>query len=613
MTWLPLTDLHASLELASAALPLAAGLPESLAGGGSLWALLGAVLLTSLLGSIHCVGMCGPLVVSAATPLGASRAGVLGAQLLYHAGRLATLGLLGALAGALGAGVSDLGQLLGFQRAAAILTGVALLGWGGFLLWRGGGAGFHLALPGAAAVGRAFQAVVGSWPPARRALLLGALTPLLPCGWLYLFVIPAAGSGSASSWGPGPPGLRPRERARPAWSRAGLSRDLRSLSRAAPEDHGGAPDLDRSAPPRAARKPRASDRGRGEGAPDGRGAGASPLLRRRVGPNLQRRVRRTSAPTLRGATSEPGAAPDRGASQRVAWGVLRELRSLRPRGPAEPQRAGSEFCCQGCEAVAAFLGTAGQAADAARRAESTPSVPSGRGYQELDDPAFHERHVARDEASPSGSGARVTLYLEGTHCAACVWLVERLPRLCPGVQSARLDLSRGLAHVQWDPDQVALSAIAQTLDRLGYRVHPYRIGEEASRRRAEDRAALVRLAVAGALAGNVMLISFATYGGIWHGMEPALMALFRWVAFALSLVSVFGPGRTFLRGALSSLESRVPHVDLPVSLALLAGVGGGLVNTLRGVGEVYFDTVDGPGVPAPDWTLAPRPPAAARR
>lgn len=198
MTWLPLTDLHASLDLASAALPLAAGLPEPLAGGGSLWALLGAVLLTSLLGSIHCVGMCGPLVVSAATPLGASRAGVLGAQLLYHAGRLATLGLLGALAGALGAGVSDLGQLLGFQRAAAILTGVALLGWGGFLLWRGGGAGFHLALPGAAAVGRAFQAV-GSWPPARRALLLGALTPLLPCGWLYLFVIPAAGSGSASS------------------------------------------------------------------------------------------------------------------------------------------------------------------------------------------------------------------------------------------------------------------------------------------------------------------------------------------------------------------------------------------------------------------------------
>jgi P-type Cu2+ transporter len=251
-----------------------------------------------------------------------------------------------------------------------------------------------------------------------------------------------------------------------------------------------------------------------------------------------------------------------------------------------PSRAASEFCCQGCEAVAAFLGTAGRAADAARRAEASPSLPSGRAYQELDDPGFHERHVTSED-----SQARATLYLEGTHCAACVWLVERLPRLCPGVQSARLDLSRGLAHVQWDTEQVPLSEIAQTLDRLGYRVHPYRIGEEASRRRAEDRAALVRLAIAGALAGNVMLISFATYGGIWHGMEPAFMALFRWVAFALSLVSVFGPGRTFLRGALSSLESRVPHVDLPVSLALLAGVGGGLVNTIRGVGEVYFDTV----------------------
>ena len=134
--------------------------------------------------------MCGPLVVSAATPLGASRSGVVGAQVLYHGGRLGTLALLGALAGALGSGVSDFGQLLGFQRAAAILTGLALLAWGGALLWRGGGASFHLNLPGAARVGRAFQ-VVGSWPPARR--------PLLPCGWLYLFVIPAAGSGSATS------------------------------------------------------------------------------------------------------------------------------------------------------------------------------------------------------------------------------------------------------------------------------------------------------------------------------------------------------------------------------------------------------------------------------
>lgn len=185
-------------DFASAALPLAAGLPDSLLGADSLWALLSAVLLTSLLGSIHCVGMCGPLVVSAATPLGASRGGVVGAQLLYHGGRLGTLALLGALAGALGAGVSDVAQLLGVQRAAAVVTGLALLGWGGFLLWRGGGASFHLDLPGAATVGRAFQAV-GEWPPARRALLLGALTPLLPCGWLYLFVIPAAGSGSAAS------------------------------------------------------------------------------------------------------------------------------------------------------------------------------------------------------------------------------------------------------------------------------------------------------------------------------------------------------------------------------------------------------------------------------
>ncbi|MBL4848749.1 MAG: heavy metal translocating P-type ATPase [Planctomycetes bacterium] len=259
--------------------------------------------------------------------------------------------------------------------------------------------------------------------------------------------------------------------------------------------------------------------------------------------------------------------------------------------PVPNARAETSYCCQGCEQVAAFLSNEGRAADATRREgpAGAPSQPSGRAYEELDDPSFQREHVQAPDLA--GSGRAATLYLEGTHCAACLWLVERLPRICPGVLTARLDLSRGLAHVRWDSECVSLSQIAQTLDRLGYRVHPYRIGEEATRRREEDRAALVRLAVAGALAGNVMLISFATYGGIWHGMQPAFASLFRWAACVLSLIAVFGPGRTFLRGAWAALRTRVPHVDLPVSIALLTGIAGGLANTIQGGGEVYFDTV----------------------
>ena len=157
--------------------------------------LLGAILTTSFLGSLHCVGMCGPLVASSVC--NGSRAAVAAGQLLYHLGRLSTLALVGAGCGAIGAGISDLGALLGLQRAAALLGGVLLGLWGLALLWRGGES-FHIKLPGGigARVGTWLRAA-GRLPLGRRALLLGALTPLLPCGWLYLFLIPAAASGSA--------------------------------------------------------------------------------------------------------------------------------------------------------------------------------------------------------------------------------------------------------------------------------------------------------------------------------------------------------------------------------------------------------------------------------
>ena len=88
---------------------------------------------------------------------------------------------------------------------------------------------------------------------------------------------------------------------------------------------------------------------------------------------------------------------------------------------------------------------------------------SGRGYREFDDPAFHELYVR-----PSEDGTLATeLYLEGVHCAACVWLVEKTPLAIPGVASIRLDLQRSMARVTWDPGTTSLSAVARFLDSLG--------------------------------------------------------------------------------------------------------------------------------------------------
>ena len=63
------------------------------------------------------------------------------------------------------------------------------------------------------------------------------------------------------------------------------------------------------------------------------------------------------------------------------------------------------------------------------------------------------------------------------------------------------------------------SQIARHLDRIGHAVHPYRGLDRDAQRRREDRALLVKLGVAGAAVGNLMLLAIALYAGLFGGMS----------------------------------------------------------------------------------------------
>jgi Cu2+-exporting ATPase len=247
-----------------------------------------------------------------------------------------------------------------------------------------------------------------------------------------------------------------------------------------------------------------------------------------------------------------------------------------------------QFCCGGCRAAYGILHDSGldrfYELEARRLA---PVRPTGKSFEEFDHPSFRELYVRR---RPDGL-AETDLYLEGVHCASCVWLVERVPLTLPGMASAELDVRRALVRVAWDDSTRTLSSIARFLDTLGYRPHPFRGVKAEAVRRAEDRAMIARIGVAGALAGNVMMLAAAIYSGWFGHMEPEYERYFRWVSLALTAPAVFGPGLVFFRGAFASLCTRTLHMDVPIALALGAGFVRGTVNTVTDRGPIYFDGV----------------------
>jgi uncharacterized protein len=137
---------------------------------------LGAAFVAGLLGSPHCIGMCGTFAILCGNRLTDT--------LFWHLGRMTTYALLGAIAGAFG------GLLPGPSWVAAVVSLVLMLWFAAAL------AGFvpepRLAVPGLSRLG---AAVSGTANPAAR-YAFGIVIGFLPCGLVYATLGIAVASGA---------------------------------------------------------------------------------------------------------------------------------------------------------------------------------------------------------------------------------------------------------------------------------------------------------------------------------------------------------------------------------------------------------------------------------
>ena len=167
-------------------------------------ALLLTVFLASIVGSLHCIGMCGPFVAFYSGSDGSAGARRLLSHAAYSCGRLATYVFFGLVAGAVGAALDVAGSFAGVQRIAAIVAGATMVLWGALALLQLRGVKIFRHGSGNGKISgllrRGFSLVSGK-PPVVRAAVVGLLSGLLPCGWLWAFVVTAAGTGSALGGG----------------------------------------------------------------------------------------------------------------------------------------------------------------------------------------------------------------------------------------------------------------------------------------------------------------------------------------------------------------------------------------------------------------------------
>lgn len=191
-----------------------------------------------------------------------------------------------------------------------------------------------------------------------------------------------------------------------------------------------------------------------------------------------------------------------------------------------------------------------------------------------------------------GNRNRVTFYLPSVHCAACIWLLEKLNRLHDGVYRSEINYLRKELTVHFDAEQLSLKQLVELLEDLGYPPDLQRKKGNTAQQK-NDKELLVKLGLAGFVFGNIMLFSFPEYLSINEESLRGFSELFGWINLMLAIPVLVYCDRDYLVSAWKSLKLRYLTIDVPISLGIITLFGRSAYEIISGTGTGYFDSFAG--------------------
>ena len=181
--------------------------------------------------------------------------------------------------------------------------------------------------------------------------------------------------------------------------------------------------------------------------------------------------------------------------------------------------------------------------------------------------------------------------VETLHGAPQVLRLEQLIHGLPGVQRVAIDVSARRVRVVWNRQLTSLPGLLDAFTGAGCTAQPLRHDSIDDVRSRESNDALKRLLVAGMFAMQVMTYAFVIYIGVVDFVDFTTRGLFRWLSLLSTVPVVLYSAVPFYGGALRELRGHQLGINLSVTLAVLLVFLASAINTLRGSGEIYFDSV----------------------
>ncbi len=248
------------------------------------------------------------------------------------------------------------------------------------------------------------------------------------------------------------------------------------------------------------------------------------------------------------------------------------------------------FCCGGCQSVYHILKSENLDSFYEKLGNKTIKAPLQVSNDDLS--KFDSENFLNSYTTITKDGfVQIDLILEGIHCAACVWLNEKVLYDTKGVIEANINFTTNKARVVFNSDILKLSDIIKKIRSIGYNAYAYdsSIADKEASKAKQDY--FVRIMVAVVCTMNIMMLSVAKYTGFFTGMSLEVKNMIHLAEFILATPVLFFSGFVFYKGAYFGLKNRIVNMDLLVSSGATMTYVYSLFVLFGAKGESYFDSV----------------------
>ncbi|MBS9782686.1 MAG: heavy metal translocating P-type ATPase [Arcobacter sp.] len=248
------------------------------------------------------------------------------------------------------------------------------------------------------------------------------------------------------------------------------------------------------------------------------------------------------------------------------------------------------FCCKGCQGVYHLLKSDGLDSfyeKLGNRKISPPMDFENDDLEKFDSENFYKSYVH----STKDGFCQVDLIIEGIHCAACVWLNEKVLYKTEGIIEANINFTTNKARIVWNEDELKLSQIIEKIRAIGYNAYAYdsSLADQKATKAKRDYFIRMMVAIVGSM--NIMMLGVAKYTGFFTGMSAEVKWMVHLGEFLLSTPVLFYSGWVFFKGAYYGLKNRILNMDFLVSFGASFTYIYSLFILFGTKGESYFDSV----------------------